>query len=532
MGSSPRKRAAGGSAARARRPEPAVKEAFRCAAVDVGSNAIRFLAARFPSPDSFEVLDAARSPVRLGHGVFIRGELDPRAVGRAVEVLREYRRRMDSLGIERYRAVATSAVRESRNGDAFLQEVAEKAGIRLEPIGGSEEARLVYMAVKNRMDLGTRRWLLVDVGGGSVEVALADRAGILWSESHTMGAVRLLEELAASAEEAGRLSRLLSEYVGTLRLHRDLSGMNLGCIATGGNAEALASLALRPQEKGGVARMGVGVLERLVRRLMALGYRERVETLGIREDRADVILPAALVYLRLARLAGAREIRVPFVGLREGVVVELAEAHAGLDGGGRREAAVEEAVLPLGRKFGFDEGHGIHVARLALSLFDQTRDLHRLGLSERAILQAAALLHDVGTFVSYNRHHKHSLYLIANSELAGFSPRETLLVANVARYHRRSAPKPQHEAFSVLDRKERRTVRVLAALLRLADALDREHRQRVHRVEVSRRGARLRLSVEGEGDLLLEGWSMKRKADLFRETFRAEVEVCVAEGSP
>ncbi|MGC8762591.1 MAG: HD domain-containing protein [Acidobacteriota bacterium] len=505
---------------------------FRCAALDVGSNAIRFLAARFLSGGTCDVLEAGRSPVRLGHGVFVRGELDGQAAARAVAVLSEYRRRMEDLGIARYRAVATSAVRESRNGEAFLAEVRERAGIRLEPIGGSEEARLVYRAVKHRMDLGTRRWLLVDVGGGSVEVALADRAGILWSESHTMGAVRLLEELAAAADDAGRLPRLLSEYVGTLRLHRDLSGMNLGCIATGGNAEALAALALCPREKGGVARLGVGVLERLTGRLAALGYRERIETLGIREDRADVILPAALVYLRLARLAGAREIRVPFVGLREGVVLELAEAWGGGDGGGRSEAEVEAAALPVGRKYGFDESHGRHVSRLALSLFDQTKELHRLGPPERAVLQAAALLHDVGTFVSYNRHHKHSLYLIANSELAGFSPRETLLVANVARYHRRSPPKPQHESFALLDRRERRTVRVLASLLRLADALDREHRQRVHRVEVSFQEGHVRLAVEGEGDLLLEGWSMKRKADLFRRTFGTAVEVSVVEGAP
>lgn len=527
------RRKEGGETPRTPRPRDVPwREGWKCAAVDVGSNAIRFLAARFVAPGAFDVLEAARSPVRLGHGVFVRGELDAQAAARALEVLSEYRHRMDSLGIERYRAVATSAVRESRNGEAFLSEVERRTGLHLEPIGGSEEARLVYRAVKNRMDLGSRRWLLVDVGGGSVEVALADRTGILWSESHTMGAVRLLEELAASAEEAGRLPRLLSEYVGTLRLHRDLAGMNVGCIATGGNAEALATLALCPREKGGAARLGIGVLARLVERLAGLGYRERVETLGIREDRADVILPAALVYLRLARLAGAREIRVPFVGLREGVVLDLAESRAGQEGGGRSERAVEEAALPVGRKYGFDEGHGLHVARLALSLFDQTRDLHRMGPSERAILQAAALLHDVGTFVSYNRHHKHSLYLIAHSELAGFSPRETLLVANVARYHRRSAPKPQHETFSVLDRRERRTVRVLAALLRLADALDREHRQRVHRVEVSRRGGRVLLAVEGEGDMLLEGWSMKRKADLFRATFGTDVEVTVAEGSP
>ncbi|MEW6756811.1 MAG: Ppx/GppA phosphatase family protein [Acidobacteriota bacterium] len=504
---------------------------YRCASIDVGSNAMRFLAAEFSGPGEYRVLESGRNPVRLGHGVFLGGRLHGPTADRAVEVLSEYRRRLDDLRIEDYRAVATSAVRESQNGKEFLREVEKRAGIRLETIHGSEEARLIYRAVQSRVDLSGRRWLLVDLGGGSVEVTLADGSGILWTESHTMGAVRLLEELTGGAEDPGRFFSLVGEYVGTLKTSRDLGPPPLSMAATGGNIETLAQIALAPVNSGGVARLGVGTLEKTVRHLSRLSYRERVATLGIREDRADVILPAALVYLRLARLAGAREIRVPFVGLREGIALDLADSRTSpAPGPAHRERQVEEAVLPLGRKYAFDEGHGRQVAALALSLFDQTAKVHGLGDPERTLLHAAALLHDIGSFVSYTRHHKHTLYLISQSNLAGFSARETLLVANVARYHRRSMPKPTHEAFAALDRRERFAVAALASILRLADALDREHQQRVQRVEAEAADSVLRLRVEGTGDLLLEGWSLKRKADLFTQTFGLRVEVALAEG--
>jgi exopolyphosphatase/guanosine-5'-triphosphate,3'-diphosphate pyrophosphatase len=465
--------------------------------------------------------------------VFLSGRLHEPTADRAVEALTEYRRKMDDLHIEDYRAVATSAVRESQNGKEFLREVEKRARIRLETIHGSEEARLIYRAIQSRMDLAGRRWLLVDLGGGSVEVTLADATGILWTESHTMGAVRLLEELTGGAEDPGRFFSLVGEYVGTLKTSRELGPDPLSMVATGGNIETLAQISLAPVSAGGVARLGVGRLEKSVRQLSRLSFRERVTTLGIREDRADVILPAALVYLRLARLAGAREIRVPFVGLREGIALDLADSRTGpAPEPAHRERQVEEAALPLGRKYAFDERHGRQVATLALSLFDQTAKVHGLGDSERAILQAAALLHDIGSFVSYTRHHKHTLYLLSQSNLAGFSSRETLLAANVARYHRRSLPKPTHEAFSILDRRDRFTVAALASLLRLADALDREHQQRVQRVEVEVEGSVLRLRVEGTGDLLLEGWSLKRKADLFSQTFGLQVEVILGEEGP
>jgi exopolyphosphatase / guanosine-5'-triphosphate,3'-diphosphate pyrophosphatase len=503
---------------------PTLAFPFRCAAIDVGSNAVRLLAAEFSDHDLYKVLEEHRDPVRLGHGVFLTGKLLPPVMEKALGVFAQYRARMDALGITHYRAVATSAVRESENGQGFLVRVRAKSRLELESITGSEEARLVHRAIRSRLDLASGSWIVVDVGGGSVEVMLVDATGILWSESHTMGSVRLLEELAGGAEDPGRFLRLLTEYAGTLRIPSGLDSQRVtGYVATGGNVEALAGMALSPKGANGVSRLSLSEISGLIQKLSALSFRERVEKLGLREDRADVILPAAIVYERLARLAGVQEILVPYVGLKEGLLLDLAECLTLPRGHAVQERQVQQGALSLGRKYRFDEAHGLHVAKHALSLFDQLRPLHELGEADRRILHAAAILHDIGTFVSYTRHHKHAMYLISESSLQGFSPRENFLVANVARYHRRGAPKPQHEGFAALDREERERVTRLAAILRLADSLDRDHRQTVRRVHVGLQKGSLRLGLEGEGEMLLEGWALKKRADLFQRTFALSV---------
>jgi exopolyphosphatase/guanosine-5'-triphosphate,3'-diphosphate pyrophosphatase len=502
---------------------------LRLGAVDVGSNAVRLLAAEVTAPNRYRVLEERRDAVRLGHGVFLTGKLAAQEMDQAVQVFRLYRERMEALGVKSYRAVATSAVRDSDNGAQFLVRVKKEAGLDLAAINGSEEARLVHRAVAGRMDLSDGTWMLVDLGGGSVEVSLADGAGVLWSESHTVGAVRLLEELTGSSEDPGRFLRLLTEYVGTLRVPAALERERpRGLAATGGNIETLAQMALAPQGRNGVSRLPVEDLSRLISKLSSMSYRERVDKLHLREDRADVILPAALVYERLALLARVEVIHVPFVGVKDGIVLDLADALASeRTAQERRGREVEQAALALGRKYRFDEAHGLHVAKVALALFDQLKGRHGMGAEERRILQAAALLHDVGSFVSYKGHHKHSLYLLTNSNLAGFSPREVQLVANVARYHRRSPPKPQHEAYAALDEPDRDRVTRLASLLRLADALDREHRQTVREVKAKAVNGALKLQLSGKGDMLLEAWALKKKSDLFQRTFRLDVEVTV-----
>lgn len=500
---------------------------LRVGGIDVGSNAIRFLAAEFSSPTDYRVLAESREPVRLGHEVFLSGKLAREAMEAGVEAIAGFRVLMDDLGIQHYRAVATSATRESRNGDEFVSRVRREAGIELEVITGTEEARLVYEAIRAQVPFGKKKWMLVDLGGGSVEVSLVDASDILWSESHNMGSVRLLEELAVSGDEPGRFQRLLEEYMSSLRIPVIAQQWNpAGLIATGGNIEAIAKLMGADPARGRVAMVPVSELRGAIDMLSRLSYRQRVEQLGLREDRADVILPAAMVYERVATLAGATEIRVPAVGLKDGILIDLVddltthEAHEV-----RKEKQAIAGAAALGKRYQFDETHATHVARLAASLFDQLGKVHRLEASDRRMLLAAAVLHDIGIFIGHKKHHKHSLYIISQSEVPEFTPREIEIIANVARYHRKGVPAEHHEAFTALSSDDQSKVVRLASLLRIADALDREHLQAVREVRASATKSRLTLELDGDGDLLLERWALRRKAGLFTETFGLEVEV-------
>lgn len=297
----------------------------RVAAIDAGSNAIRFVVADFDTPASYAVVHRIREPIRLGRGVFTRGGLDEDAMDRAAAAFRLFRRDMDALGVERFRAVATSATREAENRDAFLAGILAESGIELEPISGREEARLVHLAVGSRVDLSQGRWILVDLGGGSVEVSLVDDTGILWSESYRVGTVRLLETLA---EAEGCHDSLLAW------VRRQLQPLTIpppeaypgptAFAATGGNIEAIARLALSCVDPLKPAILSLNRLDAVIRLLSAMTVPERLHELRLRPDRADVILPAALVYGHFAREAGAGQVVVPSVGVKEGVLLDLA----------------------------------------------------------------------------------------------------------------------------------------------------------------------------------------------------------------
>jgi len=502
---------------------------FRVGCVDSGSNAIRFLVAEFSGPTEFEPLAYERVPVRLGHQVFLTGQLAPQAMDGAVTAFASFRDQIKELELDAFRAVTTSAVREAENGQELVDRVMEETGIELKMISGSEEARLVHLAVAGRVDLTGGQWILTDLGGGSVEVSLVDDMGMLWTESHTMGSVRILEELSETKTDSGGFQRLLSDYVSTLRIPSPAQYWSpAGFVATGGNIEALANLAGSPRNPQGVARLPVADLRSAIDLLSRLSYHERVTQLGLRQDRADVILPAAMVYHHLALLAKADEVLVPGVGVKEGILLDLVDdlvSHATHKV--RREQQLTKAAISLGRRFMFDEAHGLHVAQLALSIFDQLHELHSLGSEDRRLLLAASILHDIGAFVGQKKHHKHSLYLLSNSELPGLSPNEMLIVANIARYHRKNIPRDHHPDLMRLSERDRDRTTVLSAILRVATALDRAHLQGTKgvRVEVGRKD--ISLQLDGEGDLLLERWAVSQRTALFEKTFHRRVSISV-----
>jgi exopolyphosphatase / guanosine-5'-triphosphate,3'-diphosphate pyrophosphatase len=298
---------------------------LRAAAIDVGSNAMRLLVGEFAGPQSWVPLAQHRVPVRLGASVFDPhgGAIDDHVLEAALAGLISFRRRLDELHVVVYRAAATSATREASNGDVLVERSLSEAGIRLELISGEEEARLVWRGARSRLRDDVGRWAFMDLGGGSLEVGVAAGADIVWSESHAIGSVRLLAALGDASFTPHRFLRRATEYIdeATSRMAFEPGDVE-GLLATGGNIEELARLADAPVDRGGVARLTLTALGRTLDRLAALTTQQRVDELDLRPDRADVIVPAGLVYERVARLARMREITVPFSGLKHGLLLD------------------------------------------------------------------------------------------------------------------------------------------------------------------------------------------------------------------
>ncbi len=296
----------------------------RVGALDVGSNAIRFVTAEFRDPNTYRQLDLQRFAIRLGHDTFTTGALQPRSIEAVLQASRRFRARIDELGVIRYRAVATSAVRECRNGALLVDMVGRDCGVHLETISGTEEARLVWVAVSRRVPLGDRPFVLVDLGGGSMEISIVDRQGIRMTESHPLGAVRLVERFQASAGNPSALQALILESLADLALPSAEGGHPVGVIATGGNAEVIADLVGSTPDAAGVSAITRGEMARTLEILLAMSLPERIERLGLRKDRADVIVPALILFDRIAELAGCDRVLVPRVGLKDGIIYELA----------------------------------------------------------------------------------------------------------------------------------------------------------------------------------------------------------------
>jgi exopolyphosphatase/guanosine-5'-triphosphate,3'-diphosphate pyrophosphatase len=498
---------------------------IRCAGMDVGSNAMRLAIAEFKSPDRYKILERKRVPVRLGESVFRSNRIAPQTLDQALDAFRDFRRCMEEHDVVVHRAVATSATREAKNRAAFLERVHTETGIDLDLIPGTEEARLVALGVRAKIRLrGTS--LIMDVGGGSSELALVERGQILLVESHNLGTVRLLEQVGEVGP--GPSLRILRETIRASRfpLLESLRGSSVSqLIGTGGNIEALASLTSSAAGRGNASErktvaLPVARLKKLLGILAGLDPGERAKKFDLRPDRADVIVPAGAIFEHVATRTRVRAITVPFVGLVDGVLLDLAR-QAGASGMKELESSQTlNAAMGVMRKYESDTKHPLHVAELALSLFDQLKRVHELGKRDRLLLEIAALLHEVGNYISTSGHHRHAYYIISQTPILGLNDEELQIVACVARYHRKAPPDTSHECYAELNERARERVRALAAILRLADALDHDHRQRVVGISAKARDSELVLKARTRGDVTLDEWSVGEKGgDLFKEEY-------------
>lgn len=494
------------------------------AAIDVGSNAIRMAVARPMSGGRLEMLESTRLPVRLGQDVFTTGQLSESIMQAAVDAFLRFRAIADQFGVSQLRAVGTSALREAENGELLLDRIARQTGIQVEIISGEEEARLIHLAVSKALDLTGKRAVLIDIGGGSVEVTIVRGEEILSSESYPMGTVRLLKRLGSNGGLPG--IHLLREYTESARrrIDRELGGQKVDlCAGTGGNLEEMGLLRKRLFRRETTDRITLDELNALIERLSEMTLEERIKKLDLRPDRADVLLPACMVVHLIAREARVKEILIPGVGLKDGVLWDMLPLALGprLP---RREQ-VMNAAMRLGQKYAFDAEHAAHVARLSVRIFDQTLSLHGLDENDRLLLETAALLHDIGHFINTIEHDRHGCYILKHSPLMGLEPNQQEVVANIVRFHRKTSPSIQDESFRALPPKERMTVLKLCAILRLADALEVSHAARLRDVTLEKNGNTWQVLLRGEGELMLEKWSFEKRKGLFQEVFGVSLEL-------
>jgi len=500
---------------------------LRISAIDVGSNAMRMVIGEVDQSWQVKTIENIRLPVRLGQDVFSKGYLDEKTIRQTEEAFLRFKHMAESFDIQHLRAVATSAAREAGNSDLLLDRVFRTSGIEIEIISGEEEARLIHLAVVHEPKLKGKRTLLIDIGGGSVEVTISTGQNIISTDSYGMGTVRLLERLDSNGKCGPPFGKLIREYAEAARhrIERDLGDQKIQiCAATGGNVEEIGRLRQKLFKAESDRCVTLDELGKLIERLDQMSYEERMRKLKLRADRADVILPASIVLHLIAREAGVQHIAIPNVGLKDGILLEMAgnlskSLHV------RRRDQVWESALHLGRKYQFDEKHARLTSKLAARLFDQSKPLHNLDDSNLLLLEVGALLHDIGHFINTLDHDKHGHYLLSVNRLVGLSQREQNVVANLVRYHRRQSPSSEDENFKSLSQKDRLTVIKLAALLRLADSLDISHMENVTDVTLKETKSGWRMKISGRKDQMLVNWAFNKRKSHFREVFGVSLEM-------
>ena len=494
---------------------------MRIAAIDIGSNSFHMVIVESRS-GGFHVIDREKEMVRLGERTLSRGRLSAASMRRGLDALREYKRLADMHGVDKLLVVATSAVREAANGEDFLERVGGEIGFYPQVVSGEEEARLIYLAALHSVNLEGRRTLVVDIGGGSVELAMGVGPQVEWAVSEKLGVLRMTERFVHSDPLAARDERRLVGYVRQFMVPHAARARDDGfdlVVGTSGTALALGAMAtaagILPESLHHLT-VPAAALHALRRRLVGTTLKGRRRLPLMDERRTDIIVAGAVVLDEILDALEAKEIVLCEWALREGLLLDYLTGH-------KRAVARAEAypdvrrrsVVALAERCHFHEAHARQVAALALGLFDATASRHGLQAPERSLLEYAALLHDIGHAIDHDRHQHHSCYLVRNAELLGFERLEIELIAQAVRGHRKQMPKLGDPGLRGLPGSVRRAVRGLAALLRIADALDRTHFGVVRSVGASLSPGRLLIAVEaGADNPELELWAAERRADL------------------
>ena len=513
---------------------PVVKEPV--AVIDIGSSAIRMVIAEIGQKLAVRYLENVQKPVPFGKDVFNSGRLTPGAIRQGIEILTNYKAMLETYGVRRMHAIATSAIREAANRESFIDQVFVRTGIDVEVIEGAEENRLDLIAVEHalqgRFDFDKHNCLIIEVGTGSTEIMATTAGEVALTRTLLIGPLRLPDQAEPGKTDPAALQRLLKRRVSAIadefRREYDLSSVD-SFIAMGASMRFLAK-EVTGAEADTLATFSAKDFNEFLKSLAKLSAEEISDKYTLPYADAEALYPSLLLYVNFLNETKSEKILVPMVSIRDGLLLEMAQL---LSGSKRTDLSrqVIRSARSLGKKYNYQETHALTVAAMALRLFDAFQDDHGLGPRERLLLEVSALLHDIGSFISASGHHKHSFYLIQAAEIFGLRKVDKDIVANVARYHRRSQPKLTHPAYMSLSRPDRAVVSKLAAFLRVAEALDASHQQKCRDFTIERKGPSVSLWVPEEvGDISMERQSLSRKNDMMSDILG--VSLSLKQGTP
>jgi len=508
----------------------------RVAAIDIGSNSIRQIVADVSADGTIQVVDEMKAAPRLAAGLSTNGALSDTSIHAAIEAVERMATLARQLGAERIDSVATSAVREASNASAFLAEIQRHTGLRVRVLDGDEEARLSFRSAVAHFDMGVGRTVVVDIGGGSLELALSAEGVIERLSSFPFGAIRLTEDYfqaGITAKKVRKLRRLVRDGIRAELPRRDWRGAQI--IGSGGTFTNLAGIHLARQgiitaQSVHAARIPRADLEHILDTLVDMTPDERRAAPGLNPERADIIVAGIAVAGEVLRRVEARELVVSRYGIREGLLLEAARVAPTIaDPGDARARSINDFAV----RCHVEQPHSSHVRKLALTLFDALGERLDCTREDRDVLADAALLHDCGYHISYERHHKHSYHLILHADLLGLPPSDQVIIANVARYHRGTPPRRAHPNFGTLDKSLRRRIKRLSALLRVADGFDRGHVSAVTDLKIRWMQRAIRITpvpVNARTGMRLEMWGANRKSELLAKVAGVPIEIVAPDG--
>jgi len=508
-------------------------EPIRCAAIDIGSNSMRLVVAQKLSGFDYRVLDEERESTRLARSLSAGGNLDAEAIDNSINALRRFKKIAEGFGVYDIRTIATCAVREAGNGGEFCQRAKDEVGIDIEVIPADMEGQLAFRSVAQAFDVRDMNVAIADIGGGSTEIVFACGGHIEEILPTKLGCVRVTEqfgindELFMTPDSLKKMTAGIDKELKPMIKKRPFVPQVL--FGTGGTFTTLASILMMQRGEVGQMEWGYRIhradVSHTLDTLSKMTLKERKSVPGLSTDRADIIVAGIAIIDRLMHRMDVNTLRIHDRGIRDGLMLTMMEdlEPGTADSKAAEDQRRQEAMETFARSCGVDMIHTQHVANLAVSLFRQMVPMFDLRETDDETIYAAAMLQDVGYLINYEKHHKHSYSLILNSQLPGFSRHALEIVANVARYHRGANPKKKHTNFTRLGDNDQARVKKLAAILRVAGALDRSHRQQVSQVEVTQKPDHIAVAIEATGDPEVDLWAARSRTELFCKAFNTDI---------